>query len=173
MASVRRATASWPPPSRIRRSRSGWPGSAPSPRRRKRARRCSSALVQRRQLDPETHDAHHRRQGQRSDDDQIGKLAGGLQKQANGTWDKLETVFEERVERALTRLGVPTNKEITRADAPRRAADRQRAASCPARRPVAKKAAPRKRVAKKACDGTPPPASRGLTRPRLHACRAG
>lgn len=40
------------------------------------------------------------------------KLAGGLQKQANGTWDKLETVFEQRVERALTRLGVPTNKEI-------------------------------------------------------------
>lgn len=42
----------------------------------------------------------------------VGKLAGGLQKQANGTWDKLETVFEERVERALMRLGVPTNKEI-------------------------------------------------------------
>jgi poly(hydroxyalkanoate) granule-associated protein len=40
------------------------------------------------------------------------KIAGGLQKQANGTWDKLETVFEQRVERALTRLGVPTNKEI-------------------------------------------------------------
>ena len=40
------------------------------------------------------------------------KLAGGLQRQANGTWDKLETVFEQRVERALTRLGVPTNKEI-------------------------------------------------------------
>jgi poly(hydroxyalkanoate) granule-associated protein len=40
------------------------------------------------------------------------KLAGGLQKQANGTWDKLETVFEQRVERALTSLGVPTNKEI-------------------------------------------------------------
>jgi poly(hydroxyalkanoate) granule-associated protein len=43
----------------------------------------------------------------------VGKLAGGFQKQATGTWDKLETVFEERVERALTRLGVPTNKEIT------------------------------------------------------------
>lgn len=40
------------------------------------------------------------------------KLAGGLQKQANGTWDKLETVFEQRVERALQRLGVPTHTEI-------------------------------------------------------------
>lgn len=43
----------------------------------------------------------------------IGKFAGRFQHQANGTWDKLETVFEERVERALKRLGVPTNKEIT------------------------------------------------------------
>jgi poly(hydroxyalkanoate) granule-associated protein len=42
----------------------------------------------------------------------VTKVAAGLQKQANGTWDKLETVFEARVERALTRLGVPTNKEI-------------------------------------------------------------
>jgi poly(hydroxyalkanoate) granule-associated protein len=44
----------------------------------------------------------------------VTKVAAGLQKQANGTWDKLETVFEARVERALTRLGVPTNKEITK-----------------------------------------------------------
>ena len=43
----------------------------------------------------------------------VRKARPGLQKQANGTWDKLETVFEARVERALTRLGVPTNKEIT------------------------------------------------------------
>lgn len=42
----------------------------------------------------------------------VTQFAGGLQKQANGTWDRLETVFEQRVERALTRLGVPTNKEI-------------------------------------------------------------
>jgi len=42
----------------------------------------------------------------------VTQVAAGLQKQANGTWDKLETVFEARVERALARLGVPTNKEI-------------------------------------------------------------
>jgi len=42
----------------------------------------------------------------------VTKVAAGLQKQTNATWDKLETVFEARVERALTRLGVPTNKEI-------------------------------------------------------------
>jgi len=42
----------------------------------------------------------------------FAKVAGEFQKQANGTWDKLETVFEERVDRALTRLGVPTRKDI-------------------------------------------------------------
>jgi poly(hydroxyalkanoate) granule-associated protein len=42
----------------------------------------------------------------------VTNVAGELSKQANGTWDKLETVFEQRVERALTRLGVPTNKEV-------------------------------------------------------------
>jgi poly(hydroxyalkanoate) granule-associated protein len=39
-------------------------------------------------------------------------VAGEFSRQANGTWDKLETVFEQRVERAMSRLGVPTNKEI-------------------------------------------------------------
>ena len=78
----------------------------------------------------------------------VGKLAGGLQKQANGTWDKLETVFEERVERALTRLGVPTNKEIGELThrVEQLTASVQKLSGG---RPVAKKAAPRKRVAKK------------------------
>ncbi len=80
----------------------------------------------------------------------VGKFAGGLQKQANGTWDKLETVFEERVERALTRLGVPTNKEI--GELTRRV--EQLTASVQklsgGRAPAKKVAAPRKRVAKKA-----------------------
>lgn len=31
---------------------------------------------------------------------------------ATGAWDKLEQVFEDRVARALNRLGVPTNKDI-------------------------------------------------------------
>ena len=80
----------------------------------------------------------------------VGKFAGGLQKQANGTWDKLETVFEERVERALTRLGVPTNKEI--GELTRRV--EQLTASVQklsgGRTAARKAAAPRKRVAKKA-----------------------
>lgn len=31
---------------------------------------------------------------------------------ASGTWDKLEKVFEDRVARALSSLGVPTKKDI-------------------------------------------------------------
>ena len=42
----------------------------------------------------------------------VTQVAAGLQKQATGTWDKLEGVFEARVQRALHRLSVPTNREI-------------------------------------------------------------
>ncbi len=42
----------------------------------------------------------------------VTKMAGSFQKQASASWDKLESVFEDRVQRALTRLGVPTKKEI-------------------------------------------------------------
>jgi poly(hydroxyalkanoate) granule-associated protein len=42
----------------------------------------------------------------------VGKVAGGLSKQATESWDRLEQVFEERVARALSRLGVPTNTDI-------------------------------------------------------------
>jgi poly(hydroxyalkanoate) granule-associated protein len=37
---------------------------------------------------------------------------GKATKSATATWDKLEQVFEDRVARALQRLGVPTNKDI-------------------------------------------------------------
>jgi poly(hydroxyalkanoate) granule-associated protein len=42
----------------------------------------------------------------------VGKVAGDLSKQATESWDRLEQVFEERVARALNRLGVPTNSDI-------------------------------------------------------------
>lgn len=42
----------------------------------------------------------------------VGRFAETFQKQATGTWDRLEGVFEERVQRALARLGVPNAKEI-------------------------------------------------------------
>lgn len=43
---------------------------------------------------------------------QVGKAASDAQAKATATWDKLEHVFEQRVARALHRLGVPTKHEI-------------------------------------------------------------
>jgi len=42
----------------------------------------------------------------------VGKMADSVSKQASGSWDKLEQVFEERVSRALASLGVPTRKDV-------------------------------------------------------------
>lgn len=42
----------------------------------------------------------------------VTKVAGGIGKQATDSWDKLEQVFEDRVARALGRLGVPTKKDV-------------------------------------------------------------
>ena len=42
----------------------------------------------------------------------VTKLAGSVSSKATQHWDKLEQVFEERVARALGRLGVPTNKDV-------------------------------------------------------------
>jgi poly(hydroxyalkanoate) granule-associated protein len=44
--------------------------------------------------------------------DKVNKLADNVSHRANAQWDKLEAVFEERVARALGRLGVPTNKDL-------------------------------------------------------------
>jgi len=40
------------------------------------------------------------------------KAAQAASDKANAAWDKLEQVFEDRVARALNRLGVPTHKDI-------------------------------------------------------------
>ena len=42
------------------------------------------------------------------------QTAKEVQAMAGGTWDKLEQVFEDRVARALTRLGVYTQKDVVR-----------------------------------------------------------
>jgi poly(hydroxyalkanoate) granule-associated protein len=72
----------------------------------------------------------------------FAKVAGEFQKQANGTWDRLETVFEERVDRALSRLGVPTRKDITALthQVEKLTAEVARLSGTPARKPRARKA---------------------------------
>lgn len=44
--------------------------------------------------------------------ERVNTIAGTVSNRANAQWDKLEAVFEERVARALARLGVPTNKDL-------------------------------------------------------------
>lgn len=44
--------------------------------------------------------------------EEMTATVGNATKTATATWDKLEQVFEDRVARALQRLGVPTNKDI-------------------------------------------------------------
>ena len=39
-------------------------------------------------------------------------MASEIQSKATGGWDKLETIFEDRVAKALKNLGVPTAKDI-------------------------------------------------------------
>lgn len=42
-----------------------------------------------------------------------GRLADSVKEQASGSWDKLEQVFEERVARALEKIGMPTQADVT------------------------------------------------------------
>jgi poly(hydroxyalkanoate) granule-associated protein len=103
--------------------------------------------------------------------DTVTKVAEGVGKQASGSWDKLEQVFEDRVMRALGAIGVPTRKDIdalTRqveqlaktvtalsGEAERKprvktAARKPAVKAAPAVKSAARKTAPRKSAAKKA-----------------------
>lgn len=42
----------------------------------------------------------------------VSEVTGMVGRQASDSWDRLEQVFEDRVSRALARLGVPTGKDI-------------------------------------------------------------
>ena len=42
----------------------------------------------------------------------MASMASGMSSKATGQWDKLETIFEDRVSKALVRLGVPTAKDL-------------------------------------------------------------
>lgn len=92
------------------------------------------------------------------------RLSDDVQAKAGQQWDRLESIFEERVGRALGRLGVPTSKEIdalvARIDqlsanvaklskatpAARKAAPAKTAAKAPTAHKVAKRPAARKRA---------------------------
>jgi len=67
-----------------------------------------------------------------------------MQQIAGGTWDKLEQVFEDRVARALSKLGIYTQSDI------QRLADRVDELSAAVNELLKAKSAPAKRPAKRA-----------------------
>jgi poly(hydroxyalkanoate) granule-associated protein len=82
-----------------------------------------------------------------------------MQQMAGGTWDKLEQVFEDRVERALSKLGVYTQNDVqrlaARVDELSDAVNKLLKAA--GAKPVAKSAAePAKKPARKSAKKTPP-----------------
>jgi poly(hydroxyalkanoate) granule-associated protein len=77
----------------------------------------------------------------------VSKMADNVSKQASGSWDKLEQVFEDRVSRSLASLGVPTKKDIQmltkRVDALNKSVT-----TLSGKKPTASKAAPKATVKK-------------------------
>lgn len=103
----------------------------------------------------------------------MSTMATDISAKASGQWDKLENIFEERVAKALAKLGVPNAREVSAlieridalngevqklaaqtkpvAKAPKRATAEAASTKAPARAAaVAKKAASKKVAAKKA-----------------------
>jgi len=87
----------------------------------------------------------------------MASMATDISSRASGQWDKLETIFEDRVSKALKKLGVPSAKDIEalmeRMEELNRAVARLNAqpgaprATTAARKPAAKAPAAKKRAA--------------------------
>jgi poly(hydroxyalkanoate) granule-associated protein len=90
--------------------------------------------------------------------DDVSARVGKVKKGAQANWDRLEKVFEQRVAKALARLGVPTSDEIDRLSAHVAKLNEQVAKlhqsggakkSAVSKKAVTKKAASKKTVTKK------------------------
>ena len=80
-------------------------------------------------------------------------MATDITSKASGQWDKLENIFEERVAKALNKLGVPSAKDvndlIARIDDLNKAVQKL-SAKAPAAKAAAPAVAPKAKVAAKA-----------------------
>ena len=79
----------------------------------------------------------------------MADMATGITSKATGQWDKLENIFEERVAKALSKLGVPSAKEvdalIARIDELNKSVQELSGKATPPAKPAApRKAAPKK-----------------------------
>ncbi len=74
----------------------------------------------------------------------MSHMATDISSKASGQWDKLENIFEERVAKALAKLGVPSAKDISELNAridELSKAMQKLSGTAPAARPATKKAA--------------------------------
>ena len=94
---------------------------------------------------------------------------GAVRGRASDTWDRLEKVFEDRVQRALNRLGVPGRDDLAELTA-RVDALSAKAGVAPRKPAVRKPAAKAKRPAAKAKAATKP-AAKAAARKRLPKAR--
>lgn len=71
------------------------------------------------------------------------RLADSVSRQASGSWDKLEKLFEDRVARSMRALGVPSQQDLAalRAELDELKAQMAAAAAAPAKRSAAAKPA--------------------------------
>ncbi|MEK9803766.1 MAG: phasin family protein [Curvibacter sp.] len=82
----------------------------------------------------------------------VSHLAQEFSQRATGQWNQLEGLFEERVARALERLGMPTAQQVQALQARIDALEAQRKTAAP--RPAAKKATPARKAAPKTAPRT-------------------
>ena len=114
----------------------------------------------------------------------VTTMASDIGSKAQGQWDKLENIFEDRVAKALATLGVPSARDLealsARVDAlakgskaaPAKASAKaatKPAAKAPAKKAAAKKAAPAKAAAKPAAKAPAKKAAAKKTAPRATA----
>lgn len=98
----------------------------------------------------------------------VTTMASDIGTKAQGQWDKLENIFEDRVAKALAKLGVPSARDLealsARVDALAKdakaapakvTASTKPATKAPAKKAPTKKAAPRKAAAKPAAKAAP------------------
>ena len=84
----------------------------------------------------------------------MANMAGDIQSKAGHQWDKLENIFEDRVAKALNKLGVPSAKDIdaliARIDELNRSVQKMSAKAPAAKTPAAKVPAAKGAVTKRA-----------------------
>ncbi len=83
----------------------------------------------------------------------MASMATDISSKAAGQWDKLENIFEDRVAKALKKLGVPAARDIEhlmeRIDALNASVQKLSAKTAPAKAPASQRAAPAKKAAAK------------------------